>query len=212
MARPIKVGLDYFPMDCDMDQDVAVQYLEAQFGLTGFAVLVKLLMRIYRDKGYYIEWNAREQFVFARAIGCEPRTVDQIIEAAIGEGLFDRQRYEQYGILTSRGIQSRYLEAASRRLRVIMYTEYLVGRGLRSQYPNINAVSVNDNSIPADMMCTESTQSKGKESKGEESITRTRAGSARCPRFLTNDCPGGDGEPAPSCTQEVERCVAGWRE
>ena len=35
MARPIKAGLDYFELDCHMDEKV--ELIEAEFGLKGFA-------------------------------------------------------------------------------------------------------------------------------------------------------------------------------
>ena len=30
MARPIKEGLEYFPLDCDIDQDDKIALIEAQ--------------------------------------------------------------------------------------------------------------------------------------------------------------------------------------
>jgi len=37
MARPQKNGLDYFPLDVDMDQDDKIALIEAQHGVVGFA-------------------------------------------------------------------------------------------------------------------------------------------------------------------------------
>lgn len=37
MARPLKQGLDYFPLDCQVD--VKFELVEAEFGLTGFGVV-----------------------------------------------------------------------------------------------------------------------------------------------------------------------------
>ena len=45
MPRPIKNGVDYFPLDVHLDKKF--ELIEAEFGLTGFAVVVKLLQRIY---------------------------------------------------------------------------------------------------------------------------------------------------------------------
>ena len=42
MARPTKAGLDYFELDCHMDEKV--ELIEAEFGLKGFAVIVKLYL------------------------------------------------------------------------------------------------------------------------------------------------------------------------
>ena len=46
MARPQKIGLDYFPLDTDIDQDDKVAIIEAQHGMLGFSVVIKLLMKI----------------------------------------------------------------------------------------------------------------------------------------------------------------------
>lgn len=46
MARPQKEGLDYFPLDTDIAEDEKILYLEAETGLEGFAIYVKLLSTI----------------------------------------------------------------------------------------------------------------------------------------------------------------------
>lgn len=48
MARPKKIGLEYFPLDCQMDDKVEI--LEAVHGLEGFAVYVKFLQAIYQTE------------------------------------------------------------------------------------------------------------------------------------------------------------------
>ena len=60
MARPIKEGIDYFTFDVDMDTDDKIYMIEAEHGLEGFAILVKLLMEIHRN-GYYYPWNSSSQ-------------------------------------------------------------------------------------------------------------------------------------------------------
>ena len=44
MARPLKDGVDYFPLDTVLD--TKFELIEAEYGLTGFAVVVKLLQKI----------------------------------------------------------------------------------------------------------------------------------------------------------------------
>lgn len=45
MARPLKEGLDYFSLDCYMDSKVKL--IQAEYGLKGFAIVVKLWQMIY---------------------------------------------------------------------------------------------------------------------------------------------------------------------
>ena len=171
MVRPHKAGLEYFPLDVDMDQDGAVQYIEARHGLDGFAIVVKLMMRVYRE-GYFIAWSDRERYVFARHVGADAATVEAVVEDCVTEGLFDREIFEAHGVLTSRGIQRRYMEATRRRAGVRVYREYVVDMDTASDYPHVTLVSVNNNGVSDDMMYAESTQRKGKESKGKKKETR----------------------------------------
>ena len=48
-GRPTKAGLDYFELDCHMEEKVRL--IQAEFGLKGFAVLVKLYQKIYGGFG-----------------------------------------------------------------------------------------------------------------------------------------------------------------
>ena len=50
--RPIKAGIDYFPLDVIMDEKV--ELIDAKYGNAGFGVLIKLYQSIYRN-GYFLE-------------------------------------------------------------------------------------------------------------------------------------------------------------
>ena len=49
MGRQIKEGLDYFDLSCQMDDKIKL--IQAEFGLKGFAVVVKLYQKIYGGHG-----------------------------------------------------------------------------------------------------------------------------------------------------------------
>ena len=51
MARPFKKGVDYFPLDCVLDDKMRL--IKAKFGLRGFAFVIILLQEIYGNEGYY---------------------------------------------------------------------------------------------------------------------------------------------------------------
>ena len=55
MARPYKTGLDYFELDCYLDEKIRL--IQAEFGLKGFAVIVLLFKEIYGGQGYYMNWD-----------------------------------------------------------------------------------------------------------------------------------------------------------
>ncbi len=118
-------GIDYFPLDCQLSE--AMELIEAEFGFLGFTVIIKLWQRIYSGNGYYCEWTEKSALLFARRIGADHvQSVSAVITAAIEKGLFDRSLYEKYRILTSAGIQHRYLLAVSRRKQVMLQKEYLL--------------------------------------------------------------------------------------
>ena len=171
MPRPQKEGLDYFPLDVDIDQDDKVQLIEAQFGVIGFGILIKIFMKIYKE-GYFYEWTEKEQLLFSRRINVDINQVNDVINECLKWGLFDQKLYKKYSILTSKGIQSRYMEAVRRRKQVQIIKEYfLIDQSKYSNiiFVNINPINDDNNTISEDVNVSNNPQSKVKESKVKES-------------------------------------------
>ena len=171
MPRPQKAGVEYFPLD--VENDDKLDLIEAEFGLTGFAVIVKLYQRIYK-LGYYCEWNDEVALLFGKRLGTGGKAVSEIVSAAIRRKLFDEEIYRKYGVLTSRGIQKRYFEIVARRKNVEVEQRYLlVSRDLIPVNVNImyaeTPVNVNTMHAETPENAYRSTQSKVKESKVKES-------------------------------------------
>jgi len=155
MARPQKAGLDYFPLDTDIDEDDKIALIEARHGIEGFGVIIKLFKKIYKHSGYYYEWNEETQLLFSRKIGVEINKVIDIVKDALKWKLFDEGVYKKYGVLTSNRIQKTYLKITYDRKEVEIIKEYILN-GVNSM---INRVNITINSINL----TDSTQRKGKE-------------------------------------------------
>ena len=168
----MKSGLEYFPLDVCLDEKF--ELIEAEFGLTGFAVVVKLLQRIYGQQGYYCEWTKEVALLFGRQCGFAPgdNAVSEIVSAAVRRGIFDKKLYERYRILTSRGIQMRYLEAVSRRKSVEIKKQYLLVDCV-SNFKNVHISSEDVDIFQKNVDISE--QSKVEESK-EERYMRAREG------------------------------------
>lgn len=148
MPRPIKEGLDYFPLDVDLDDKIYM--VECELGLAGFALLIKLFIKIYKN-GYYINWNEKIAKIFARQNNIEINVVDKLLDVCINEEVIDKALYKKYNILTSRGIQKRYLEAVKRRKEISLIKEYMLVKIVdKSINVNINWINVNNNSINDD--------------------------------------------------------------
>jgi DnaD/phage-associated family protein len=164
MARPQKEGLDYFPLDVDIDQDDKVAVIEAQHGVTGFAVVIKLLMKIYKN-GYFYQWTEKEQLLFSRLVNVDINELNVIINDCVKWGLFSEKLYQEGQILTSKGIQLRYLEASTRRQEVhIKKSHLLIEEDKVNVYKNLYIDGVNVYINP---------QSKVKESKEKKSNIKT---------------------------------------
>lgn len=122
-----KSGLDYFYLSCSPND--RIQLIEAEFGITGFAIVVKLFTKIYEGCGYYCEWNDEVALLFSRkACGLSQgdHVVSEVVKAALKRNLFSSELFEKYGILTSPGIQKRFFEAAKRRTEVEVNEDYLL--------------------------------------------------------------------------------------
>lgn len=164
----MKSGIDYFPLDVSLDDKF--ELIEAEFGLTGFAVLIKLFQKIYGGQGYYCEWTAEVALLFCKRNQLDGAAVAKIVEAAVRRGIFDREMYEKHGILTSIGVQKRYFEAASRRKAVKVKAQYLlVPRAANFVFADRtpeNADSTEENACTPPQRREE--ERKAEQSKGED--------------------------------------------
>lgn len=155
MPRPTKDGLDYFPLETKTESDIKFQIIEARFGIVGFGIIIKLYQLIYSDKGYYTEWNELISTIAAAKWSCpgipiESGTVNKVVRAAAKYGIFSEEKLNKYGVLTSEGIQKRYVEVSKRRKNLNIKPEYLL---ISVPLSNINvcnnSINVCNNSINA---------------------------------------------------------------
>lgn len=160
----MKDGIPYFPLDCELDSKF--ELIEAEFGLQGFAVVVKLLQRIYGGEGYYCEWTNEVALLFAKRNSTGGSVVSEIVSASIKRGIFDKDMFERYGILTSKGIQQRYLKAVDRRKQVKIKKQYLLVECVILP-KNVCVIEENVNIFQKNADISQ--QRKGEESKGKES-------------------------------------------
>lgn len=165
-GRPTKAGLDYFELDCHMEEKVRL--IQAEFGLKGFAVLVKLYQKIYGGFGYYCEWTTDSLLLFMSENGLpsdNKNLIADIVSACIRRNIFSEQLFNEFNILTSEGVQKRYLNATSKREKIELKKEYLlISVPKNNKNVVINSISDGRNSING----RRNSQSKVKESRGEE--------------------------------------------
>ncbi len=125
-GRPIKQGIDYFPLDTGFFSDVKIRKIARACGPNAASVLICLLCNIYRDNGYYILWDEDLPFCIADEVGVSEGCVKEVLLKAVQVGFFDVEKHSAYGILTSSGIQKRFFEITRQRTETEIIPEYLI--------------------------------------------------------------------------------------
>lgn len=200
MARPIKVGLSYFPYDIGFYEDEKTEFIPAKYGLIGEAITARLLERIYRN-GYYAKWDDDIKVLFTsklRAPGCDnlDEIVDGVIQELLKRDFFSKEMFEKYRILTGKPIQKRYLKvcADAKRKHYEIIREYNL---MEEETPKVVTLELFTEETPNNTVLTPeetglnggnapefSTQSKVKkriENKSKEEKTKTE----ETPYFFT---------------------------
>lgn len=161
MARPTKKGLDYFPLDVDFLSDLKVRRIIKACGKEAVHILVALLANIYRDEGYYVLWDDDLAFLVADEVGTKEGTVEELVKKAVQVKFFDKDIFDKYSVLTSKGIQSRYILATKERKKVELEYKYLLTNEVNRSNISING---RNNSVNQG----NNQQSKEKKSKEKE--------------------------------------------
>ena len=214
MARPIKDGVDYFPKNTDFYQDDKVRLLRARFGAKGMYLLDYLLCEIYGKNGYYTEWNVNKCFLVSdgAGCGCDSGFVKEFITGCLQCSFFDERVFNVFGVLTSSGIQRRYIRMFNSREEIQIIKEYcLLDLSDKKDVPNsilnkLTLKSVKSTENPD--KSTENSQNKEKEIKKDESKNNSSAASSSCSEQAVVSLPLNDN----SLYHVSPQKVAEWRD
>lgn len=147
MARPTKEGLDYFPLDTDIDQDEKIIVVVAKFGMRGFGVIIRFMMEVYKN-GYFYRWTEKEHYIVSMKVAEPVEFLNEVVEECLKWGFFDQEMFDEYGILTSKGFQKRFLLAANRRKGHLIKPEYnLVNVDINHSSEGVNVNNNSDNGM-----------------------------------------------------------------
>ena len=126
MARPLKDGVDYFPKDTDFYGDDKVRLLRAEFQSKGMYLLDYLLCDLYGKNGYFIRWGKDKCYLVSdgAGCGCAPNFVEEFVNRCVACSFFDERVFNVFGVLTSSGIQRRYIRMFNSRPDIPMIKEY----------------------------------------------------------------------------------------
>jgi len=119
MARPRKVGMDYFPHDVDAATDEKISALRNVFGNDGYTFFFVMCERIYRCEFYEYDLSHEQtRITAAKLVDVSIARFNEMIEASVQEwcGLFDAKIWKDRKCLTSEGIKKRTDFVESRRV------------------------------------------------------------------------------------------------
>ena len=193
MGRQNEVSLPYFELDCHMDDKI--ELIEAEYGLKGFAIIIKLYQRIYGgEHGYYCDFTPDTALLLASRLcgssggvsgkvgiasdqgslpGFPNNLITNVVSASIRRDIFSERLFKEYGILTSSGIQKQYLKATAKRQVVNLKKEYLL-ISVPENRSNvvINSISGGRNSISGGRNAQSNSKSKSNSYKNRECMHR----------------------------------------
>lgn len=114
MARPIKKGLDYFPVDTNILRDLKIRRVKREYGAESFLLYMTILCDIYAN-GYYLAANDDYLFDLSEQVQIPESRVLDILLLMVDVGLFDSTLFVEKRVLTSLSVQKRYFLAKTKK-------------------------------------------------------------------------------------------------
>ena len=189
MARKLKVGLDYFPIDTDILLEPKIKKLMKLFGAEFLSIYICFLTMVY-SSGYYLEMSIDEladsiwTSLDFKNFELDVSFVKAILQKMSEAHMIDSISAEFDGVITSKAIQKQFLASTYRRKKaerphwlLTPEEEESVSKfyGINA---NNNAINVDINEDNADInpinanRSTQSKSKKEKKSKKEDKLDR----------------------------------------
>ena len=126
MARPVRDGFDYFPLDVDFFSDPKIRGVIAHYGTDGVVAYLYLVCAAFRDKGYYAAMNEDLVDGMLLDLKMSEDRWRRICKFLLSRKLIDEELMKR-GVASSRGMQRRYQEmirSRAKRKSVKVNTSY----------------------------------------------------------------------------------------
>ncbi len=134
MARPAKRGLEYFNVPVSYFQDDKFWFVLNEIGLEAEIIFMRLLAKIYGNQGFYYFLGDKELKILSGQTRIPEEKIKDILNAFFENGLFDKEKFERYKILTSYEIQEQYFTIIKNSKRKILISE----KEYPYVYPEVN--------------------------------------------------------------------------
>lgn len=109
MARPRKIGLDYFPFDVEFFSDKKIKIVKSRYGNDGITIFIYLLCEIYKN-GFFIVWDDDYKFIVADDLNVSDGLIEQVLKFLVERSLLKSILFNSDTIITSPSIQKRFQE------------------------------------------------------------------------------------------------------
>ncbi len=161
MARPQKQTVDYFPHDTDASESKTLTIIQAKYGNDGYAFWFKLLQLLGKSPGHYYDFNkpADWEFLLAKTHQNDTETAKGILNTLSLLDAIDPELY-QHGIIWCQKFVDRIADA---------YSRTVSGAPSRPKI-KVNVTKTDESVDRNPESATEMPQTKGKETKGKETI------------------------------------------
>ena len=189
MARKLKVGLDYFPIDTDILLEPKIKKLMKLFGAEFLSIYICFLTMVYSN-GYYLEMSLDEladsiwTSLDFKNFNLEVSFVQTILQKMEEVHMIDAVSEEFDGVITSKAIQKQFFASTYRRKKAER-PHWILTPEEEESVKRFYGISANNNSINADInednadtnsinvnKGTHSKSKKEKESKKEDKLDR----------------------------------------
>jgi len=126
MSKPFGEGLKYMQLDVDIYDNDKVDMMRDKFGNDGFAFFILVHNRIFKDSYYWVQDDLKVSSFCRKQLKMKREEYDKMLQYAIECKIFDKELFLNNNILTSKGIQRRYLIITRKWSKVKLISEYII--------------------------------------------------------------------------------------
>lgn len=210
MPRPLKQGLDYFPLDTDFFTNKKTKRLRRAHDTIGILTYLNLLSRVYRE-GYFYRFDDLEEFsmdiaeeIANKQLRSVAAGVTETINYLVERGILDQGLFEK-GVISGVALQEQYVISTYKAKRKIKMDVHL----LVDVDEVISEFKKNSEETPINSEKTEVNSEESTQSKVNKSKTKNKE------KEKQNSLNAGENTPAPEendkkifgCFENVEMSV-----
>jgi len=111
-------------MDVGFLRDKKIRLLLAEFGASSVIFVLYVFGKAYEGDGYFLMWDKDECLLAADTVRKPPTYVNEVLQGCLSRSIFDKRVFQMFGVLTSAGIQRRYIRGCEKRDSITMIDEY----------------------------------------------------------------------------------------